>query len=63
MVRLESQPLVLEIKTSRAIAVKELSLSSWCIALIHIYHCSDMVDLSSENAVVLPDRGTPGTSK
>ena len=32
----------------RAIAGKELSLSSWCIASLYIYHFSTVIDFSSE---------------
>ena len=31
-----------------AIAEKELSLSSWCIASLYIYHLSTVIDVSSE---------------
>ena len=31
-----------------AIAEKELSLSSWCIASLYIYHLSTVIDFSSE---------------
>ena len=55
MVRLKSQPLgykpsalAIELTSSKAIAGKELSLSSWCIALLYIYHCSTVIDFSSE---------------
>ena len=34
--------------TAQAIAGKELILSSWCIASLHIYHFSTVVDFSSE---------------
>ena len=32
--------LAIELNSSKAIAVKELSLSSWCIASLYIYHLS-----------------------
>ena len=32
----------------KAIAGKELSLSSWCIASLYIYHFSTVIDFSSE---------------
>ena len=32
-----------------AIAGKELSLSSWCIASLYIYHFSTVIDFSSED--------------
>ena len=53
--RMLSQPLgykpsalVIELTSSKAIAEKELSLSSWCIASLYVYHCSSVVDISSE---------------
>ena len=33
---------------SKAIAGKELSLSSWCIASLYIYHLSTVINFSSE---------------
>ena len=52
---LNSQPLHykpsalnIELTSSKAIAGKELSLSSRCIASLYIYHCSTVVDVSSE---------------
>ena len=39
--------LAIELTSSKAIAGKELSLSSWCIASLHIYHLSTVVDFSS----------------
>ena len=40
----------IELNSSKAIAGKELSLSSWCIAsLYHVYHFSTVVDFSSKN--------------
>ena len=33
---------------NKAIAGKELSLSSWCIASLYIYHFSTVIDFSSE---------------
>ena len=35
-------------RSSKAIAGKELSLSSWCIASLYIYHFSTVIDFSSE---------------
>ena len=32
----------------KAIAGKELRFSSWCIALLYIYHFSAIIDFSSE---------------
>ena len=40
--------LAIELKSSKAIPGKDLSLSSWCIASLYIYHCSIVVDFSSE---------------
>ena len=40
--------LAIELYSSKAIAGKELSLSSWCIASLYIYHCATVVDFSSE---------------
>ena len=40
--------LAIELNSSVAISGKELSLSSWCIALLYIYHFSTVVDFSSE---------------
>ena len=38
----------LSYKSSKAIAVKELSLSGWCIASLYIYHFSTEIGFSSE---------------
>ena len=40
--------LAIELNSSKAIAVKELNLSSWCIASLYIYHFSTVADFSSE---------------
>ena len=55
MVRLElatldykPSALAIELYSSKAIAGKELSLSSWCIASLYIYHFSTVIDFSSE---------------
>ena len=40
--------LAIELNSSKAITGKELSLSSWCIASLYIYHFSTVVDCSSE---------------
>ena len=40
--------LAIELRSSKAIAGKELSLSSWCITSLYIYHCLAVVDFSSE---------------
>ena len=70
IVRLELAPLgykptalAIELTNSKAIAGKELSLSSWYIASLYIYHCSTMVTSHPRSTVVLLDTGTPGTSR
>ena len=40
--------LAIELHSSKAIAGKELSLSSWCIASLYICHFSTEIDFSSE---------------
>ena len=40
--------LAIEVTSSKAITEKELSLSSWCIASLYIYHFSTVVDFSPE---------------
>ena len=40
--------LAIELQSSKAIAGKELSLSSWCIASLYIYNFSTVIDFSSE---------------
>ena len=40
--------LAIELNSSKAIAGKELNLSSWCIASLYIYHFSAVVDFPSE---------------
>ena len=40
--------LAIELNSSKAIAGKELSLSSWCIASLYVYRFSTVVDFSSE---------------
>ena len=40
--------LAIELNSSKAIAGKELSLSSWCIASLYFYHFSTVIDISSE---------------
>ena len=37
-----------ELNSSKTIAGKELSLSSWCIVSLYIYYFSTVVDFSSE---------------
>ena len=46
--RLLTEALAIELTSSKVIAGKELSLSSWCMASLCIYHCSTVVDFSSE---------------
>ena len=55
MVRLEfatlgyiPSALAIELTSLKAIAGIELSLSSWCIASLYIYHFSTVVDFSSK---------------
>ena len=55
MVRINTQPLedkpsavAIELYSSKDIAGKELSLSSWCIASLYIYHFSTVIDFSSK---------------
>ena len=50
-----------ELNRLKTIPGKELSLSSWCIASLYIYHFLTVVDFSSE--WYLLETGTPGTSK
>ena len=40
--------LAIELTSSKAIAGKEFSLSSWCIASLYIYRFSTVVDFSFE---------------
>ena len=40
--------LAIDLYSSKAIARKELNLSSWCIASVYIYHFSTVIDFSSE---------------
>ena len=37
----------IELNSSKAVAGKKLSLSSWCIASLYIYHFSPVVDCTS----------------
>ena len=61
---LQTLVLAIELYSSKAIAGKELSLSSWCIASLYIYHFSTGIDFSSEKySVVLLETGTPDTSR
>ena len=41
--------LAIELTSSKAIAGNELSLSSWCVASLYVYHCLTVVDFLSEN--------------
>ena len=52
-------PLVIELNSSKTIAGKELSLSSWCIASLYIYHFSTVVDFSSEKYNGSTGHGSP----
>ena len=54
--------LSIELNNSKAIARKGLSLSSWCIASLYVYHFSAVVDFSSEKYSGSTDTGTAGTS-
>ena len=54
--------LAIELYSSKAIAGKELSLPSWCIESLYIYHFSTVIDFSSEKYSGSLDTGTPGTS-
>ena len=56
--RYKPSALAIELNGSKAIAGKELSLSSWCIASLYIYHFSTVVDFSSEKYSV----STPGVA-
>ena len=40
--------LAIELYSSKAIASKELSLSSWCIASLYLHHFTTVIDFSSE---------------
>ena len=41
----------IELNSSKASAGKELSLSSWCIASLYIYHFTTVVDFSSNKYI------------
>ena len=60
---LQTQALAIEPYSSKAIAGKELSLSSWWIVSLYIHHFSTVIDFSTRSRVVLLDTGTPGTSR
>ena len=55
--------LAIELYSSKAIAGKELSLSSWCNASLYIYNFSTVTDFSPEKYSGLLEAGTPGTSR
>ena len=56
--------LAIELNISKATAGKELSLSSWCIASLYIYHFSTVVDFSYEKyRGSTGQTGTLGTSR
>ena len=55
---LQASALAIELYNLKAIAGKELSLSSWCIASLYIYHFSTVIDFSSE-----PYNGSTGHKK
>ena len=46
--RLQTKCSAIELCSSKAIAGKELSLSSWCTASLYFYHFSTVIDFSSE---------------
>ena len=46
--RCKPSALAIELYSSKAIAGKELSLSSSCIASLYFYHFSTVIDFSSE---------------
>ena len=52
-----------ELYSSKAIAGKELSLSSWCIASLYIYNFLTVTDFSLRSTVVLLDTEIPPTSR
>ena len=53
--------LTIEPYSSKAIAGKELSLSSWCIASLYIYHFSTVIDFSLLISLLTP--GVPVSSR
>ena len=55
--------LAIELYSSKAIAGKELSLSSWCIASLYIYHFSTVIGLPSEKYNGSTGHRTPGSSR
>ena len=55
--------LAIELYSSKAVAGKELSLYSWCIASLYIYHFSTVTDFSPGSTVVLLDTEIPATSR
>ena len=68
MMRSNSQPLgykssalAIEVNNSKAIAGKELSLSSWCIESFDVFNFSTVVDLSSEKKEIYSENDDDGT--
>ena len=61
---MDSKPsaLAIELYSSTAIAQKELSSSSWCIASLYIYLFSTVLTSHTRSTVLLLDTRTPGTS-
>ena len=56
--------LAIELTSSKAIAGKEFSLSSWCIAPLYIFIISQLWLTSHPRSTVLPlDKGTPASSR
>ena len=59
---LQPSALAIELYSSKAIARKELSVSSWCIASLYIYHFSTVIGFSSEKYGGFLDTESPGAS-
>ena len=56
--------LAIELNSSKTMAGKELSLSSWCIASLYIYYFSTVVNFLSENYSGSTGHiAAPGTSR
>ena len=54
--------LAIELTSSKDIAGKELSLSSWCIGSLYIYYFSTVADFSSEKySGILTENFSAGT--
>ena len=45
--------LAIELYSSKAIAGKELNLSSWCTASLYIYHFSTVIDFSYDKYITM----------